>query len=537
MFNRKRQILVLTLVVVLSILLWQKDRALWYLRYERSMISTPTNEPVSSDTQLSQIPPCEHCNVILISLDTLRASRVGFLGADHEESLTPNLDKIAGESLVFTNGFSNAFFTTPSHMTLFTSLYPTTHKVAGTTVGVPRLRQVDGTMAPLDSKFKTLAETLKGQGYRTVWAGPLNFRHLSFDLGFSRGFDELLPSLFDRGLFNRKDRESGFDIPGLKKIFSNEKKPFFIFMHSYANHLPYVMNSVTPGYDFLDTGIVPLGTKRILDAVTAAVRDKPRAFFTEGVLKDKSVTRRELIKSCTNYADMTHCFNDLVGYEDYMHAIGQWQLNLMTSVMQTESLPPKAREVEKVRLAAGYDANVRFADQQIGQLWSALKEFGALNNTIIIIVSDHGEELFDHGEGSHSSFHEHTVRVPIMFYVPGLKQGIRSKLLTSLIDVMPGLLDLLKVPAPPQQLQGHSVFNPINQGQFKHVFGYSLGTDYVRDFNWKLTRSWDGSQELFHELSDPAERTNLIDRNYSPSLKAQSALEDARGRWESEQAL
>ncbi|MGO8056228.1 sulfatase-like hydrolase/transferase, partial [Rhizobium leguminosarum] len=79
---------------------------------------------------------CSGCNLLLISLDTLRGDRLGFLGS--QDGLTPNFDTIAAESVVFANAFTNAFYTTPSHMTVFTSLYPGTHQVQGEDIRLMR---------------------------------------------------------------------------------------------------------------------------------------------------------------------------------------------------------------------------------------------------------------------------------------------------------------------------------------------------------------------------------------------------------------
>ena len=95
---------------------------------------------------------CKDCNVIFISIDTLRADHLGYYG--YYRNTTPNIDRLAEESIVFKNAFSQAPYSTASHMTMITSLYPTVH-------------QIINDENSLNKDIKTLAEVLKENGYST----------------------------------------------------------------------------------------------------------------------------------------------------------------------------------------------------------------------------------------------------------------------------------------------------------------------------------------------------------------------------------
>ena len=90
-------------------------------------------------------PICDHCNVILISLDTLGANHLPCYG--YERNTSPNLCNFAKENVFFTNAFSNASWTLPSHFSIFTSLYPNHHNMIN--YGTIKLDRITDTIAEL----------------------------------------------------------------------------------------------------------------------------------------------------------------------------------------------------------------------------------------------------------------------------------------------------------------------------------------------------------------------------------------------------
>ena len=137
-------------------------------------------------------------------------------------------------------------------------------------------------------------------------------------------------------------------------------------------------------------------------------------------------------------------------------------------------------------------------------MWDYLARNDLLKNTMVIILSDHGEELFDHGEGNHSSFHEHTARVPWLIALPdGIGQDVDQMM--SLVDVLPTAFEILGWPVP-EQAQGHSAFQTGGQN---FVFGSSLGITYISDQEWKLVRGEQGQLELYNLRLDPREKNNV----------------------------
>jgi len=171
-------------------------------------------------------------NVILITVDTTRADRMGFLGS--KRGLTPNLDVLARQGVVFERAYSQAPLTPVSHATIFTGTYPQFHTV--TDFG-----------HPLPALLPSVPEILQKSGYHTAaFIGSLILDpKASMAPGFDRGFD-----YFDAGFHvKRSPRESRYEsverragdvvAHAIAWLDKNKKTPFFLWIHLYDPHAPY----------------------------------------------------------------------------------------------------------------------------------------------------------------------------------------------------------------------------------------------------------------------------------------------------------
>jgi len=178
-------------------------------------------------------------NVIFITVDTTRADRMGFLG--NKLGLTPNLDAVARQGVVFEKAFSQAPLTPVSHATIFTGTYPQFHTV--TDFG-----------HPLPSLLPSVPEILQKSGYRTAaFIGSLILDpKAQMAPGFDRGFD-----FFDAGFHPKQGpnesryetvERRGGDVIAHTIAWLNKKTqaPFFIWVHLYDPHAPY---DPPPPYD------------------------------------------------------------------------------------------------------------------------------------------------------------------------------------------------------------------------------------------------------------------------------------------------
>ena len=296
-------------------------------------------------------------NILLISIDTLRADHLGCYGY---RKRTPNIDAIAARSFVFESMFTTSSTTTPAHISLLTALYP---------------RDCRNGYYLRDS-VTTMAEILSESGYLClafVSALPLDER-FNLDQGFSyydSDFSGCKGSIYFKDhkwfahkyrVFDRNAEET------TQKVISTLKErklstPYFLWIHYYDPHFPY-----SPPKGYYDP-----------DKVT---RDTFPYYFQP--------TQSDL-----------ESLNEL------------------------------------------YDGEIQFVDRQLKELIDGLKELGAYDNTIVVIVSDHGENLYEHDNYlDHSQVVYDTVMwIPCMIYLPGC-QGKRIAEIVSIIDIMPTLLDL-----------------------------------------------------------------------------------------------
>ena len=111
---------------------------------------------------------------------------------------------------------------------------------------------------------------------------------------------------------------------------------------------------------------------------------------------------------------------------------------------------PLPNQADTEHLIDLYDAGIRQMDDGMERLFALLEKKGMLDNTLIIVTSDHGEEFMEHGGVLHSrTFFQETLHVPLIMRGPNLPQGRRIKGIASLLDVMPTLLAMLGISPPP----------------------------------------------------------------------------------------
>ena len=368
--------------------------------------------------------PAGHgANVVLISIDTLRADRLGSYG--YERPTSPALDALAAKSIRFENAYAESSWTLPSHITLFTGLHPSSH-------GVVLEEDV------LPDELPTLTERLQSAGYQTIGltAGGL----LSGRYGFSRGFDRFedryrrLPRMVERA--QQAILETSPD------------RPFFLFLHTYDVHCPY---------------------------------DPPERYALEFRTRPPE-DHLEVEGRCGN----PH-FNRL------------------------DLTPGQIRF-----LSDQYDAGIRAADDQLARFFGFLEERGLWDRTIVAVVSDHGEELGEHGRIGHErTLFIESLEVPAIVKVPGMEPRVVDAPV-GLRHLAPTLLDLTGHPGLsdqafsllPAMLGGSVPHEPSPSELDRHVTLRSIirGDHHlIADFEGA------GAPMLFDLSRDPREQNDLID--------------------------
>lgn len=198
--------------------------------------------------------------------------------------------------------------------------------------------------------------------------------------------------------------------------------------------------------------------------------------------------------------------------------------------------PHRPPEPFASRYASPYDADVAAADQVIGELVAELRQLGVYERALIVLLSDHGEGLGDHGEEEHTILlYRESLQVPLLLKLPSSELGGTTiSRPAQLIDVVPTLVDLLGLAAPPG-LAGGSLLDLPEDEAGRRIYAETF---YPRlHLGWsELTSLIEGryhyiegpDPELYDLLADPAETTNLRDRERQVFATLRDAMESLR---------
>jgi arylsulfatase A-like enzyme len=332
-------------------------------------------------------------HVLLISLDTLRADHLGAWGYDRPTS--PFLDELARLGVRFDQALSHSPKTAPSHMSVFTGAFPSEHGAHF------EYKTVGGrpVVFPVRRDLLTLAEVMHRAGYRTAaWTGG---GQLSRSAGFARGFDRFLES------FGKINPDKMQEIRTWFRRHSNN--PCFMFLHTYQIHDPYLPPSpYNTVFSSPDYGGWVIGDRKTLG---------------EFMTKEKFHSKQAAFWRKTDWGPNS----SRIGPEDLRQLVGL------------------------------YDGGIRYTDDVLHGFFKDLFADGLLENTLIVIFSDHGEEFLEHGGVLHKMLYRETVHVPLIFFWPGhINGGVVVSSQVPLMDLTPTLLELVGLEAP-QFSNAHSL--------------------------------------------------------------------------------
>ena len=392
-------------------------------------------------------------NVILVSIDTLRADHVGAYG--YGRPTTPALDALAKDGVRFANAYASSPWTLPSHATLLTGTEAARHKV----------RYED---ERLDPGLATLADLMRSAGYfcgATTGGG-----FLSPAYGFSKGFSSYEMGQGDIAGPRLAEAAARAALAWLE---ANADKEFFLFLHTYQVHSPYFS---PPPYDTMFTG--------------------------PGAKWKKFDTMEDLGGKLAFYKPLS--------------------------------------EDERRNVVGLYDGEIRYTDDAlIGPVVAALKKRGLYDDTLVVVLSDHGEEFYEHGSWGHShDVYDESLRVPLVMKFPKSRRaGAGPAPVVRLTDVLPTILEEAGVPFDPAAFDGRSLRpvidgretadRPVTADLADNVLGYrtpqriavSAGRDKLimnEAFKAEALAPFPAPPpaappiELYDLARDPGERANLV---------------------------
>jgi arylsulfatase len=402
-------------------------------------------------------------NIILITADSLRANHLGCY--QYPLPTSPHIDAMACQGVLFENMFAPGIPTQPSHTTIFTGQHPVTHGIVA-----------HGGKAKLARGTPFLPEILLEEGYTTCSIDTL-FRER---IWFGRGYEYLIdPSLHH--LFYASVTQEELNDRAIHWLQTVPKGPFFMFIHYWDVHYPYVPP------------------------------ERLRGLFYNG----------------GNPTDPNN------------HALDEWWDHPVGAMARDTWLRTQNGLITDPHyVTALYDRELLYLDEGIAALQDTLDKLGMAENTLIVLLADHGESMTDHRiYFDHYGLHDCIVRVPLIVRWPAgkLRAGSRIAPFRQLSDVMPTLLEAAGV-EPPEGLDGSSFLKQLKGQEEPSGYGRVIGLEstwqakyFLRNSRYKfiLARQPDllgnPDRELYDLQSDPGEDHNIAAEE--PKLAAEMETE------------
>jgi arylsulfatase A-like enzyme len=431
------------------------------------MLWSPAMTPTAAAGEASGRP-----NVLLVTLDTVRAFSSNLYG--YERQTTPRLEQFAARGVVFDRAFSTAPWTLPSHASLFTGRWP--HELS------------TGYETTLDGAYPTLAEYLSSHGYRTAGFAA-NLGYVGRDTGLARGFSHYED-------YQRSLGEFVSSSTLLRRLSGNFRLRALIQNDQHVNRI-----------DAADL------SARALDWIA---EDSQRPFF-----------------AFLNYFDAHEPYLPDAPYDT---AFGPPRAHGRLSPLHrwlwdpaVDHRPMSDADVREEHDA--YDGALASLDAKLGAFLSELERRGVLQNTLVVITADHGEEFGEHGVFEHGySLYRPALQVPLVVVAPASRVPVaRVSTAVTLRDVPATVVELAGVgagapfpgvslsrfwtSAPPpdttdtllqevERARGQPDWFPSSRGAMKSAI--HGGVHCIRDGA--------GREELYDLDADPWERTDLAAR-------------------------
>ena len=431
-------------------------------------------------------------NIVIILVDDLGWMDLGIQGSEFYES--PNIDQLAREGIRFTDAYSASPVCSPTRAALLTGKHPARLRMTNWIPGDnPQDRRLIGAgyQEALPLQERTIAEALRGRGYRTFFAGKWHLGGEGFgprDQGFEfnvGGVDRGRPPGGYYSPYSNPALEDGPDGEYLTDRLTSEAISFirehreeriFVLLSLYAVHTPLE------------------GAKPHLERFAMKRSESPVPPGPDQV---------------PEHAGLTKQHQDNVEYASMIYSV----------------------------------------DENVGRLTNALDEMALADDTIVILTSDNGGRSTLYGPGDATSnlplragkgwLYEGGVRVPLIVRAPGMNPpaSVSPALVTSM-DFYPTILDLIGAPAMPGQHVDGLSFKPVLTGQAKatrnklhfyypHYHGSASVPSVAARWNdWKLVRFYEsGEFELYNLREDIGEGRNLVDANPELARKMNDGIE------------
>ena len=430
---------------------------------------------------IAGIASAEKPNVLFIAIDDLR-NFVNCFGYDQVH--TPNMDRLAERSTIFTNAHNQAPMCGPSRASVMTGIQPYNSGAYGF---------VDWRAVPVLQAATTLNRHFKDNGYHTMSGGKIyhgNAGDTDWDEVYCKanhkngtwGEKEIRNEDLALKAYGGMKRNGPVDLPdeafhdtltanlAIERLQRDYDKPFFLAVGFTKPHLSWIA---------------------------------PRKYF--GLYDAEKLKLPIVLK------------------DDVMDTPEAAQFPSSPVEALTIDLEAEAAR----RLLHAYLATISYMDAQLGRVLDALDKRDDAENTIIVLWSDHGWHLGEKQCWKKFTLWNEATRNPLMISAPGLKAKKQCAKPAQLVDIYPTLVQLAGLPEPKSQLDGRSLVPLLKDPHA--AWDYPAITCNGRDSyaltfeRWKYNRFFDGTEELYDHQNDPLEHTNLAGDPHHAAIKAQCA--------------
>lgn len=432
----------------------------------------------------------ESYDVLFIAIDDLN-DWVGFLGG-HPQAKTPNLDKLASQSMIFERAYCPAPVCNPSRSAIMTGRRPAStgvygnndffrdSKVLKSALTLPQWFSKHGYFTTQRGKIfhhpsGKWADTLSWDKHVRLKGEGMNKHPLRGDSLLVNGmpYQTLFQTHFDWGIYPNLETEGSSDFKtaqwAANELNRQHDQPLFLACGLFRPHLPWFVPQ-----KYFD--MFPLDSVKLPPILESDLEDLPETALSisGGLESDK----------------------------DWMR-VSKYQ--------------------KKKEAVQGYLAAIAYADDCLGVVLDGLEKSHRKEKTIVVLWGDHGWHLGEKLHYRKFTLWEEACRVPLLFKIPGkIEEGARCSRVVNLLDLYPTLTELCGIPHNPKN-EGRSIKsllnNPMEIWDYPTLTSLGFKNHTIRDERWRLIQYVDGSQELYDHDLDPQEWNNLaINPQYADTI-------------------
>ena len=408
-------------------------------------------------------------NIVFIHAESMDGRKMGCMGHPALRNATPNMDRLAGEGVLFRSAYTNCPVCNPSRASMWTGVYP-------------NYRDCWNNHEGLRDGVRTYQDTLNAVGYRTRAIGPIDYGYGAHSIRDRVG------SWTRAAMIERPTCRTPMPIvagPGQANLRDWQHT------HNAIREISEASREGRPFWTYLTTGLVHpafVAEQRHLDLIDVDAIDIPPLFGLEGT-SSRAVRQQRILKNC-----------------DKQFSQGM------------------VREMRHI-----YFAMIAALDEMVGRVLQRIDDLGLADSTYVVFSSDHGEMAGEQNQVLKRSMFEASSHVPLIIRGPGVRKGVEVDDPVSLLDLYPTFMDIADIdyadfagrPGYAESLDGESLLPQLEGGSRRqdwvmgeyHGDRVCTGTYMLRQGDWKLIRHMVFDSELYDLANDPGEATDVSSSN------------------------